>query len=367
MAYYYTKSSIKMANLTIAYNMGGLFDQDGQKGISHLMEHLVCKTFKDEYAELQKYDVEFNACTGDDMVKVYFNGMEKYFTPEWRRRLVNKLTGGINIPEEEFETEKKVVLQEYMDCFNEPANAENTMRKKFGYYGPIGKKEDIEKFTYQDMKDYYEKFMRKPAKIIEVGPSKTDFSDIPMVEEYQVQPAKPKYKKDWKLPLEPTPENTKCDVDFLCKKSISKADYPALAVAVNMLTMGLESPMYKEIREKRGLTYHVGSSMIPFMTYAYVSFGATTDKENEQELKNAFQYFFDDIAKHLSKQRFEDIICKIDVNREKDKIFKYRNIGKILNKGKIQIGNAYKKLTYEKVVEVANKYLNMNNMEIIVE
>ena len=78
MAYYYTKSSIKMANLTIAYNMGGLFDQEGQKGISHLMEHLVCKTFKDEYAELQKYDIEFNACTGDDMVKVYFNGMEKY-------------------------------------------------------------------------------------------------------------------------------------------------------------------------------------------------------------------------------------------------------------------------------------------------
>ena len=227
MAYYYTKSSIKMANLTIAYNMGGLFDQEGQKGISHLMEHLVCKTFKDEYAELQKYDIEFNACTGDDMVKVYFNGMEKYFTSEWRRRLVNKLIGGINIPEEEFEAEKKVVLQEYMDCFNEPANAENLLRKKFGYYGPIGKREDIENFTYEDMKEYYEKHMRKPAKIIEVGPSKTDFSDIPMVEEFIDQPAKPKYKKDWKLPLEPTPENTKCDVPSARNTGVStQRGYP---------------------------------------------------------------------------------------------------------------------------------------------
>ena len=84
-------------------------------------------------------------------------------------------------------------------------------------------------------------------------------------------------------------------------------------------------------------------------------------------MKDAFQYFFDDIEKHLDKKRFEDIICKIDVNREKDKIFKYRNIGKILNKGRIQIGNAYKKLTFEKVVEIAKKYLNMDNMEIIVE
>lgn len=68
MAYYYTKSNIKMTNLTIVYNMGGLFDQEGQHGISHLMEHLVCKTFKDEYSELQKYNIDWNAITSGDYV-----------------------------------------------------------------------------------------------------------------------------------------------------------------------------------------------------------------------------------------------------------------------------------------------------------
>jgi predicted Zn-dependent peptidase len=82
MAYYYTKTSIKMTNLTIAYNLGGLFDQEGQKGISHLMEHLICKTFKDEYGDLNKYNIEWNAITGGDCVKIYFMGMDKYFTPE---------------------------------------------------------------------------------------------------------------------------------------------------------------------------------------------------------------------------------------------------------------------------------------------
>ena len=115
MAYYYTKTSIKMTNLTIAYNMGGLFDQEGQRGISHLMEHLVCETFKDEYPELAKYNVEWNACTGYDVVKVYFTGLDKYFTPEWKRRLVNKLTGGLKMSKERFEAEKKIVLQEYMN------------------------------------------------------------------------------------------------------------------------------------------------------------------------------------------------------------------------------------------------------------
>ena len=59
-----------MTNLTIAYNLGGLFDQEGQKGISHLMEHLICKTFKDEYGELNKYNIEWNAITGGDLVKI---------------------------------------------------------------------------------------------------------------------------------------------------------------------------------------------------------------------------------------------------------------------------------------------------------
>ena len=367
MAYYYTKTSIKMTNLTIAYNLGGLFDQEGQKGISHLMEHLICKTFKDEYSELQKYNIDWNAVTCNDVVKIYFTGLDKYFTPAWKRRLVQKITGGINIPEEEFEAEKHVVLQEYGDSFNEPANSENTLREKFGYYSPIGKKEDIENFTFKDMAKFYNKFMKKPAKIVEVGPTKTDFSKVPMVEEYIVSPMKPRYKKNWKLPLEPTPENQKCDVSLIGKKAISKSDYPAVAIALNMLASGLESPMVQDIREKQHLTYGVYSGMLKFISYAYPTLGASTSKENKDKLVAGFKKYFDNVEKFLKKKRFEDVICQIEVSREHDKIFKYANVDKIINKGKIQIGNAYKKMTFEKVVETAKKYLKTENFEIIIE
>ena len=367
MAYYYTKTSIKMTNLTIAYNLGGLFDQEGQKGISHLMEHLICKTFKDEYSELQKYNIDWNAVTCNDVVKIYFTGLDKYFTPAWKRRLVQKITGGINIPEEEFEAEKHVVLQEYGDSFNEPANSENTLREKFGYYSPIGKKEDIENFTFKDMTKFYNKFMKKPAKIVEVGPTKTDFSKVPMVEEYIVPPMKPKYKKNWKLPLEPTPENQKCDVSLIGKKAISKSDYPAVAIALNMLASGLESPMVQDIREKQHLTYGVYSGMLKFISYAYPTLGASTSKENKDKLVAGFKKYFDNVEKFLKKKRFEDVICQIEVSREHDKIFKYANVDKIINKGKIQIGNAYKKMTFEKVVETAKKYLKTENFDILVE
>ena len=35
MAYYYTKTSIKMTNLTIAYNLGGLFDQEEAESVDN--------------------------------------------------------------------------------------------------------------------------------------------------------------------------------------------------------------------------------------------------------------------------------------------------------------------------------------------
>ena len=47
MAYIYEKKSLKMTGLYITFNRGGLYDAEGEYGTSHLMEHLLCKTFKE--------------------------------------------------------------------------------------------------------------------------------------------------------------------------------------------------------------------------------------------------------------------------------------------------------------------------------
>lgn len=367
MAHIYKKKTFKMTSLNITFNLGALFEQEGEYGTSHLMEHLICKTFKDEYPLLTKLDVDWNAYTSSEGIRVYFVGLDKYFTPEIKERLVGKLLGGLNIPEEEFEAEKNVVLQEYMDSFNDPTSSLNILREKFNFYGAIGKRSDIENFSYQDMKDKYEKFFTKPAKIVEIGPSKSDFSKVEFAEDYIVPPRRLKWKKAYKgVEFEELPPNNKADVEYISKKMIKKADYPAMVVAVEMLAGGLESPMYQEIREKAHLTYGVQAGTMGLLQDTLYYFGAITDPENKDKLVAEFNKFFVDVKSWLTKERFDDVISSYYINDEKAKLFAYANVGEILRKGLPMVGSSYKKLTFEKVVEVAEKYINTDALELIV-
>ena len=120
MAHIYEKKSLKMTSLHIIFDRAGIYEKEGEYGTSHLMEHLICETFKEYYPTLNKYNIAWNASTGSEFIDVYFTGMDKYFTPELKQNIVKKLLGGLNVTEERFQKEKKVVLQEYMDSFNDP-------------------------------------------------------------------------------------------------------------------------------------------------------------------------------------------------------------------------------------------------------
>jgi predicted Zn-dependent peptidase len=365
MAYIYEKKSLKMTGLYITYNRGGLYDVDGEYGTSHLMEHLICKTFKDEYSTLTKFNIEWNAYTSNEFVVVHFTGMDKYFTPEIKTLLVKKLLGGINIPREEFETEKKVVLREYTDSFNDPETMANLIREKYNFYGVIGRKKDIEKFSFEDMKHHYSLYYSKPSNIIEIGPTKTDFSFVEFDNTPSVKVRKLKYSdKNKNVEYEVLPENNKTTLRYLSKKMVSKSDYPALVTALIMLSSGLESPMYKRIREEKGLCYGLFGNTLPLVNEAALIFGATTDNEYKDTLNNEFEYFFDDVKKHLTQERFNDVIQSFMINDEENKIFRYDSVSDIIRKGYVMIGKSYKKLTLDKVKDIAAKYINNDNLKM---
>ncbi|MBO7696371.1 MAG: insulinase family protein [Methanobrevibacter sp.] len=364
MAHIYEKKSLKMTSLHIVYDRGGLYDKEGEYGTSHLMEHLICETFKDEYQNLSRLNIEWNAVTTTERVMVYFTGMDKYFTPEIKQRLVKKLLGGIDkcVNEERFKAERNVVLQEYMDSFNDPESWNNILRQRFNYYQVIGKRSDIENFTYKDMLSHYKKYYTKPSKIVEIGPTKSDFSFVKFAEKPVSEPMKLKFGNYKDVELEEIPKGTKIVVRYGSKKMIKKSDVPALIMAYNILVGGLDAPMMKRIREEKQLTYGVHGGLTFMLNDTWATFSATTDLQNADKMKAEFQYFFNDISKHIKKDRFENEINAYGIAAETKKIFRYKNIGDILRKGLPMMGNAYKKLTLDKVKEVAAKYLNPQNM-----
>lgn len=365
--YIYEKKSLKMTTLQVVFNAGALYEKEGRYGTMHLMEHLICKSFEDLQSFLTKEGISWNAYTGDEHVVFHWSGLDSHLTPEVKKLLVDRVLGNLDmVSQEAFDNERATVLQEYGDAFDDPQSGVylNYIRTHFNYFDAIGRREDVANFSIDDMKEVKKEFFSKPARIIEVGPTKTDFSYVEFETEKH-EFAKLKYKKNWGAELEVVPGGDKDLVVCLGKKIVKKSDYPFLKVAAMMLSDGLESPLYQEIRVKRGLSYYSRADVTPLISDSIYAFYACTTKERSGELCEVYDSVISNVANYLNRKRFDDIMSALSIAREKKKILRYGNVRDIVRKDCVQLPKNLNKITYEKVVEIAQKYFNNDNMIIL--
>lgn len=365
--YIYEKKSLKMTALYVVFNAGSLYEKEGKKGTMHLMEHLVCKRFDDMQDKLLNEGITWNAYTSDEQVVFWARGLDAHFTPEIKKELVDKIIGnfGTELTQESFDNEKKTVLQEYGDAFDDPQSGAylDLIRAKFNYYSAIGKRADIEAFTYEDAIATKKELFTKPVRIVEVGPTKTDFSYVEYTEE-RPEHAELKYTKKLEAELEEIPDTDKTMVFAFGTKLVKKADYPFLKVATAMLGHGLNSPLYKEIREKRGLSYYSHAGIETYIDKGLCIFDSCTTNDKAEELMQVYSMFVEDVEKFLTRERFDIVLNALKIEKEKQKIFRYKSCDDLIRKTEVQMPKNLNKITYEKVVEVAKKYINEKVMKI---
>ena len=160
------KSQTELSGFYIVYYGSTLLEERGNYGISHLMEHLMCRNFQHLRDEFEKEGIDWNAYTSSNEVVFYFTGLEEYLSK--RKSELIDLMSDFNVTKKEFENEKKIVLQEYSDYFSDQTESHllNLNRKLFGFYDPIGLKEDLESLKFMDCLNFFEKQFAKPSKII---------------------------------------------------------------------------------------------------------------------------------------------------------------------------------------------------------
>lgn len=368
MAHIFEKKSFKKTSISIVFDAGSGFEKEGQNGTMHLMEHLICKNYEDMQDLFIKEGIAWNAYTSEEQVVFWLKGLSSHLTNKIKEEWVKKVLGGLKVTKERFETEKNVVINEYKDYFNDPesGNGLNDLRKYFGTYTAIGKLEDVQNFTYEDAKKIYKEFFQTPANIVEIGQEKSNFGKVNYVEKSEKPFHKIKFKKNHKLPLENVPTTHKSDISFISKKLVSKADYSYLSMALNMLNAGLSSPWTKKIRVENGLTYHCSAGMQDFRDCAVMSFGCVTEKETEHTVINLYDELIANIDRDLTQERYDLMLSLEYVALEETKLLRYANHDDLIRKGLIQEFKNPKKYNLEKVREVAKKYLNRENLELIV-
>lgn len=349
------KSPTDLSGFYIVYKGSVLNENIKNYGISHLMEHLMCKQFQKLYNEFDRYSINWNAYTSGSEVVFHMKGLDEYLY-KYRHELLNSLLT-FDVPKKDFEKELNVVIQEYKDTFQDQFTSAyyNLLRKKYGNYGPIGKLQALENISYDDVNDYWNKFLSRPTMIINISKN----SDFDGYDNFN-----PNYPKEFKtdtndkLVLEKMIEFNKSCVSGYIE---TNKDMAYINFILEMLGKSLESPFMKEIREKRGLTYGVHNYIADISdNQGLATTSLVTTDENVKEALDTYKMILSDPDKYLTKDRFDLIKDYYTVKKKMDDINSYSQHKKYIREDKWLIEKILDDVTYEKVRDIFDEYLTFD-------
>ena len=310
------KSQTDLSGFYVVYEGSTNLEKKGWYGISHLMEHLMCKNFDHLQEDFDRDGIEWNAYTSSNEIVFYLTGLEDKVN-KWKGEFMD-LLGGFNVKKSEFENERNIVLEEYMDSFNEQTQCHvlNLSRKLFGDYDPIGLKEDLENLKFMDCLNYFELQYAKPTKIINV--SKKDYKNTTL-DFAERTIIKPLVYGNHNVPLEINNEwKDKTSIAIL--SPVINEDFAYIHFINAMLSLGLKSPLYQEIREKRGLVYYVHCYQSRMNNQGLNSISTQTSNRNFNAVVDAVEGVIKNPKKYLTKDRFNLVKDYYTVRMKKDEI-----------------------------------------------
>jgi len=355
------KSQTDLSGFYVVYEGSTNLEKSGWYGISHLMEHLMCKNFDHLQEDFDKDGIDWNAYTSGNEIVFYLTGLDEKVN-KWKGEFMD-LLGQFNVTKEQFENERNIVLEEYMDSFNDQTQSHmlNLSRKIFNDYDPIGLREDLQKMKFMDCLNYFDLQYAKPTKIINVSKNKQyknnsiDFAERSIVKNLAFG--------DHKVPFE-------LNNDFKDKSSlvmlspVIDEDFAYVHFINAMLSLGLKSPLYQEIREKRGLVYYVHCYQSRMNQQGLNMIATQTSNKNFNACVDSVKLVLDNPKKHLTKDRFELVKDYYKVRMQKDEILRYKNVNQWINPEGWSVYDILEDVNLKKVKEVYDKYFQFDNFYV---
>ncbi len=327
----YTKKleNVNTIGFSFIVKIGSAFENKEQRGISHLLEHMLFKSNEKYSAEEITKKIELlggqtNAFTTKNKTVFYFETIKENF-----EKILDIFYHMFNVKkfkEEEFQKEKEVVLSELKISKNNPSHYIYQLQQ-LSVYGESdwgedigGKEETVKNIEKEDLEKFKEKYYQPDnvylflvgnfdEKIIEIIQKK--FGKIEGKSKKKKEPTK-ENSRDLILKrnfLSNFRENCYVAFSYKLKSNFRLVDLWVMNV---LLKGGMSSPFFQEIREKRGLCYSI----------------TTLLDIKEKKSLGEYSIFLDSI-KERYVEKSKNIITKI-----LEKI-KNKNIGKKYREGRI--------------------------------
>lgn len=357
--YFFKKCArTKITTLSIVFRHSAASELAGEHGISHLCEHLICKSFDDLTDMFTNECITWDAYTSNTMVVFTFHGLESKLTPQLKQDLVKRITTASSLLTSEIiEKEKQIVLQEVVTGYDDPFNGHcyNIWANHFGFIEAGGIPEEIKNMTLKQVKDYMKAHYTQPARIVETGKAKTEFKKVTY---NMVPPPTPTYKfnKKYKKNICAVPETSNVYMYVMSKKLVKKTDIPVLSIALDVMFSELHSPFYQELREKRGLCYYVGANINSVGYPGILTSVVVTSKENIDEVEKIYKDVVKNVRKYFTEERFNMMINQTAIAREIRDNMPTKNKGDLIAYDMPMLPKNLKSITYQKALGILEHY-----------
>lgn len=344
----------------VVFEGSTLLERKGIRGISHLMEHLQCKNLEHLEESFDRDGVLFNAYTSSNEIVFYLQGLDDRVL-KYKDDFVNLITE-FKITEDDFLKEKKIVIEEYYDSFNDQSSSHymNLFRKIYDDYTPIGCINDLNNMTFDDIKEFYKLQYSKPSKIINISKNNMYFNDSIEFNNIKIDKKMSIIDNNNYSYQESNEYKDKSSI-MLTSKVVDIKDVRICKVINLMLSYGLISPLYKEVRENEGLVYYISSSNIRYNNDSINYIMTSTSNENVTDVLKSIKLVLDNPDKYMTSDRLEVIKDYLKVRRLKSDINLYKNVSRFIEPIDFEIDESVDTLTIDDVMKVYNKYYRFDD------
>lgn len=255
-------------------NVGARNETKKLNGISHFLEHMAFKgtTSRDYMAiagDAERLGASMNAYTDRDRTVYHMGGLAKHLSTFVE--IIGDILSNSTLPLDEIERERGVIIQEFERAQDSPDRITfyNYEKARFGdtSYGRtiLGPKANILRFTQEDFRGYMSTHYTGKNMIVAIAGNVNEDEAVKLVEEHfgsipsgeLVIPQAPTYVGG----IQTTKRSFKQSHVALGFPIANLQDetYYADVIAAEVLGGGMSSPLFNEVREKRGLAYSIGS------------------------------------------------------------------------------------------------------------
>jgi predicted Zn-dependent peptidase len=279
-------------------NVGSRNETKELNGISHYLEHMAFKgtATKDCFEIISEMEImgsDVNAYTSSDRTCYHVSG-RKQDLPRFAE-LIGDIMLNSTFPEEEVEKERGVILQEYNRSLDNPGHVNYHLFNSLAFPDQavgrktLGEPENIKSFTRQDFINYQQKFYTGENMIVGVVGNFDEAEMLALVEKNfgglprgTFTKVEPVTYVGGSAATEAPFTQSQVILAFPMHGGMDKR-HIADVVASSVIGDGMSSPLFTEIREKRGLVYSVsaGCDIQDNIGMMLINAGTTPDKLDE--------------------------------------------------------------------------------------